>query len=217
MVTSARSRAESKSAIAVEKPTRREQKKEDKRERIRAAAANLFRANGYDGTTTRAIAEQAGIATGTLFLYVRDKDEALAMVYGEEVDQALARPAENRPKKIRFASALSHRLRGLYELYARNPELALHYLRRLPSLADREKVEHAARNAQFVAVIQDEVERAMKARELRADLDVGLAVKTLFAVVRMLIFGWLSAPDVSLDTGLRELDKTLDLLVRGMA
>ena len=66
----------------------REAKKEDKRRRIRWAAAELFRKQGYDATTTRAIAERAGVATGTLFLYVRDKDEALALVYGHEVDDA---------------------------------------------------------------------------------------------------------------------------------
>ena len=114
-------------------------KKEDKRRRIRAAAAELFRAQGYEATTTRSIAERAGIATGTLFLYVRDKDEALALVYGDEVDEVFAAAAKTRPSRLRFVRGVVHRLRGLYELYAGHPELALRFVRRIPTLEDAEK------------------------------------------------------------------------------
>jgi AcrR family transcriptional regulator len=193
---------------------RRETKKEDKRKRIQAAASRLFRMQGYDETTTRAIAEEAGIATGTLFLYVRDKDEALVLVYGDDVDAALARPRD--PRRRRFASALAHRLRALYELYARHPDLALRYVRRIPTLEDTEKAAHDARNARFIGVIRDEVERAIASRELRGDLDVDLAVRTLFAVIRVLLFSWLAAPPVSLEAGQRDLEATLALLVAGM-
>lgn len=195
---------------------RREAKKEDKRRRIRAAAAHLFRTQGFDETTTRAIAERAGIATGTLFLYVRDKDEALALVYGDEVDGALMLQTESRPRRLPFVAGMVHRLRGLYELYARHPDLALRYVRRIPTFEDAEREEHDARNARFLAVLRDEIDRAVAWAELRPDLDVELAARTLFAVVRVLVFSWLAAPPVHVDAGLRELDATLRLLVSGL-
>lgn len=196
---------------------RREAKKRDKRERIRAAAAELFRARGYEATTTREIAERAGVATGTLFLYARHKDEALALVFGDDVDEALASCTRSRPARLRFVSGLCRRLSGLYALYARDPDLALRFLRRLPSLDDAEKVTHDARNQRFVAVIRDEVARAVVSGELRADLDVELATQTTFAVVRVLIFGWLAAgPRITVEAGTRELSRTLRLLVAGM-
>lgn len=200
--------------MTAREPTRRDAKKADKRTRIQSAAAELFRSLGYDGTTTRAIAERAGIATGTLFLYVRDKDEALALVYGDEVDAALSRPAASRGRG--FSRAVAHRLRGLCELYARYPDLALRYLRRIPTLEDAEKSAHDARNARFVAVIREELERAISAGELRAELDVALAERTLFAVARIVIFSWLAAPNPTLAGALRELELTVDLLVDGL-
>lgn len=194
----------------------REAKKEDKRRRIRKAAAELFRGQGYEATTTRAIAERAGIATGTLFLYVRDKDEALALVYGDEVDETLAAATKTRPSRLRFVRGVVHRLRGLYELYARHPELALRFVRRIPTLEDAEKSAHDARNERFLAVLRDELTRAVGSGELRADLDAELAARTLFAIVRVLVFGWLGAPRVNVDDGVRELESTLRLLVMGM-
>jgi AcrR family transcriptional regulator len=195
---------------------RREAKKRDKRERIRAAAAQLFRAQGYEATTTRQIAECAGVATGTLFLYARHKDEALALVFGDDVDEVLTAPP-TRPARLGFVSGLCRRLFGLYALYARDPELALRFLRRLPSLDDAEKVAHEARNERFVAVIREEVARAVRSGELRVDLDVDLATQTLFAVIRVSIFGWLATgPRVTPEAGTRELARTFRLLVAGM-
>jgi len=48
------------------------------REQIVDAARRLFAANGFDATTTRAIANAAGIATGTLFNYFATKEAILA-------------------------------------------------------------------------------------------------------------------------------------------
>src|SRR5262245_44638568 len=70
------------------KPTRAEaggqraRKKRDKLERLRAAAWELFATKGFDATTTREIAERAGVATGTLFLYAKDKPDLLFLVHG---------------------------------------------------------------------------------------------------------------------------------------
>ena len=45
----------------------RERNKLDKRERIRAASAELFTRQGYASATLRDIAQQAGVGLGTLF------------------------------------------------------------------------------------------------------------------------------------------------------
>jgi AcrR family transcriptional regulator len=48
------------------------------RQRILAAARQLFLAKGFDASTTRDIADSAGIATGTLFNYFATKESILA-------------------------------------------------------------------------------------------------------------------------------------------
>ena len=45
------------------------------------AAQRLFAEKGYEATRTREIAEQAGIATGTLFNYAKTKSDVVLLVW----------------------------------------------------------------------------------------------------------------------------------------
>jgi len=47
----------------------------DKRERLATAAAELVAARGLDGATIAAIAERAGVPAGSVYYYLRSKDE----------------------------------------------------------------------------------------------------------------------------------------------
>ena len=64
---------------------RRERNKLEKRNRIVAAARQLFATQGFADTTTQQIAEKADIGTGTLFLYARSKEDLLVMVFHDEM------------------------------------------------------------------------------------------------------------------------------------
>ena len=68
---------------------RRERNKEEKRERILAAASELFAVRGVDEVTTQQIADAADIGAGTLFLYAKNKGELLLMVQNAHYADAL--------------------------------------------------------------------------------------------------------------------------------
>lgn len=70
---------------------RRERNKQEKLERITAAAAALFAEHGVDEVTTQQIAEAADIGTGTLFLYAKTKGELLLLVQNALYSSALER------------------------------------------------------------------------------------------------------------------------------
>lgn len=59
---------------------RRERNKQEKLDRIIAAAGALFAERGVDDVTTQEVAEAADIGAGTLFFYARNKGELLLMV-----------------------------------------------------------------------------------------------------------------------------------------
>lgn len=63
---------------------RRERNKQQKHDRIVTAARALFYAQGYKKTTTQQIAHAAQVASGTLFLYAKTKEDLLIMVFYEE-------------------------------------------------------------------------------------------------------------------------------------
>lgn len=79
----------------------------DKRERILAAAAKLIVVNGLQCSMS-AIADEAGVATGSLYNYFRSKEDLLSGVYGRVaetmnaqvvVDQDASLPHETRIKR----------------------------------------------------------------------------------------------------------------------
>ena len=53
----------------------------DKRKAIFAAALILFTERGFHGTPTSLIAQEAGVATGTLFHYFKTKEELIESLY----------------------------------------------------------------------------------------------------------------------------------------
>ncbi|TDW24334.1 TetR/AcrR family transcriptional regulator [Kribbella kalugense] len=70
-------------------PGRRERNKQDKLDRITAAASELFAERGVDEVTTQEIADKADIGAGTLFLYAKSKGELLLLVQNSTYADAL--------------------------------------------------------------------------------------------------------------------------------
>lgn len=70
---------------------RRERNKQEKLDRITAAATELFAEHGVDDVTTQQIADKADIGTGTLFLYAKTKGELLLLVQNAHYAEALER------------------------------------------------------------------------------------------------------------------------------
>ena len=103
----------------------------NKRARIIAAAAKLFGDKGYHDTTTAEIAESAGVAAGTIYIYFSSKEELLVAVFEEflgrhmkQLREAVERETTPRDKLIRL---LTHGL----ELMQNNPDSARIFLSQL--------------------------------------------------------------------------------------
>ncbi|MGA6222054.1 TetR/AcrR family transcriptional regulator [Streptomyces umbrinus] len=75
--------------VASQPVGRRERNKQDKLDRIIAAATELFAEHGVDEVTTQQIADKADIGTGTLFLYAKTKGELLLLVQNAKYAEAL--------------------------------------------------------------------------------------------------------------------------------
>ena len=107
-------------ARAVNAPaTYRRMQAEQTRERIAAAARELFAAGGYRTTSMEAIAAKAGVAPRTVYSAFGAKREILSAICEKWLEDAGARElagaalAEPDPKKRLRAAA--HWLRALYE------------------------------------------------------------------------------------------------------
>jgi AcrR family transcriptional regulator len=65
----------------------------ERRAHIARAAARVFRAKGFHGATIRDVAIEAGLSQGSLYNYVRTKDDILYLVH-KDLTEAYAREVE---------------------------------------------------------------------------------------------------------------------------
>ena len=70
-------------------PGKREQNKERTKERILAAALELFGEKGMEGTTTKEVSKRAGIAEGTLFNYFKTKEDLALYFFQKETENLI--------------------------------------------------------------------------------------------------------------------------------
>jgi AcrR family transcriptional regulator len=102
----------------------RSPKGEQTRAAIAEAALRLFRENGYEATTMRAIAREAGVATGNAYYYFSSKEELIQEYYARnQADHARAcRPVLDA--ETRLAPRLGGVLRTLIDTQAPYHEFA---------------------------------------------------------------------------------------------
>jgi AcrR family transcriptional regulator len=90
-------------------PTKRaytEEAKQQREEKIIAAAAALLMEKGYYAINVEQVAQSAGLAKGTVYLYFKTKEalfltvfERQAIVWFNEIEQELSQTAEGSPKE----------------------------------------------------------------------------------------------------------------------
>ena len=97
-------------ARARSRKSSREPSKADRtRRHILETALKLFRERGYDGTTMRAIASEAGVSIGNAYYYFRSKDHLIQAYYGRSHAEHLVACVDLLENEIDLAA----RLRGV--------------------------------------------------------------------------------------------------------
>ncbi len=198
-------------------PGLRERNKSEKKARIRDAAAALFREHGFDATTTHAVAERAGVAKGTVFLYASTKSELVALVFEERI----RRTAEQALARARGAATLADELDAVFArffaMYAKDAELARIFVKELAfaggvARAVREEVDRA-----FLTALAERIEARKGRGEVAADVPSPLAAASVFALYLMALMGWLSGALPSATAARAHLRASIELMIRGLA
>ncbi|GAA2159672.1 MULTISPECIES: TetR/AcrR family transcriptional regulator [Glycomyces] len=140
---------------------RRERNKQEKLDRITAAATELFAEHGVDEVTTQQIADKADIGTGTLFLYAKNKGELLLLVQNATYADALIRgraAADLLPEPFEAVMAI---VRPVVECNRKQIDNGRTYLREM-AFGDPEEPHHRDAlnlNAQTEEAIADVLRR----------------------------------------------------------
>ncbi|WP_327187355.1 TetR/AcrR family transcriptional regulator [Streptomyces sp. NBC_01334] len=160
---------------------RRERNKQEKFDRIVAAATELFAEHGIDEVTTQQIADKADIGTGTLFLYAKTKGELLLLVqnakYVEALEQGRA-DAETVPGVLDAVLAI---VRPIVECNRIQIDNGRTYLREMV-FGDPEEPRHGAALA-IVAQTEEAVAAVLRRDERVAEGDAATLAHIVSAVM----------------------------------
>jgi len=175
----------------------RERAKLDKQLKILEAAEALFREKGFEATTTREVSERAGIAAGTLFLYVKDKVELLLWVYAQKIRGTIAeierrfvaiQKSTQRLIKEDWEKEAIGFFQPFFKLYAKDPATAREFVKQQMFASG----EGSARERNdFLALIVGWLERGKSAGIVSASTHSPTIATTLFAVYFLHLGGWL--------------------------
>jgi len=99
-------------------------KTEDKHKRILQAAIKVFAKNGFYNSKVSEIAQEAGVADGTIYLYFKNKDDILISLFEEEMEKII----QNMKQEIGKEEDLLKKLKmfAVVQLNSKkeNPDLA---------------------------------------------------------------------------------------------
>ncbi len=161
-----------------------------KPQQIIDAAIRVFARTGYYNSRVSDIAREAGIASGTIYLYFRTKDEILVTLFREKMAQwvALVR------REIGTERGAEAKIRKL---------VALHFavLEGDPDLAEVVQVElrqgqkffrgaSAHEVSAYFDLIGSVLQEGIAAGQIRADLRVKIATKMLFGAMDQMATSW---------------------------
>jgi len=96
--------------------------------RIKEAARKVFMEKGFDGTTSRDIAEAAGINVALTNYYFRSKEKLFRMIFEDAHREFFHESHELLQKPISLREKIPQLIAADFRLFAKNPNLALFLL-----------------------------------------------------------------------------------------
>jgi TetR/AcrR family fatty acid metabolism transcriptional regulator len=162
----------------------------EKSRQIITAAVRVFARNGYYNSRVSDIAKEAGIASGTIYLYFKTKDDILVALF--------------REKMAAFVASLRKAITGEPDAVAKLRRLVtLHFkiLEADPDLAEVVQVElrqghkffrgaSAAEVGAYFALIGSVLEEGVESGLFRKDLPIKVATKALFGAMDQMATSW---------------------------
>lgn len=161
------------------------------RERIRAAAWELFSTVGYEETTTQAIAKRAGVAAGTVFVHASDKADLLFLVMHDR----LSAVADERLSTVPDGPLLERLIYvfgGLFRMYGEHPSVAAAFVRSFPGATGPNAQRMTTMTVGFMYRLGLLVAEAQSRGEVSTEVEPMACAQNLFALYFMALMTWLS-------------------------
>lgn len=163
----------------------------EKRRRILEAAIRTFGRRGFHEARVAEIAAAAKVAEGTVYLYFRNKEDLLGVVFDESMDDVLAKGRAIARSKGPAAGRLTDLVDLHLQFIGSDRDLASVFqieLRRSARLVERFS---RSKLVEYFRLLAEVLRDGIAKGEFRRDLDPRLAVRILFGASDEILSEWL--------------------------
>lgn len=182
----------------------------DKRKQILAAATRVFARKGFFHSKVSEIAQQAGVADGTIYLYFKNKDDLLVQLFEDAMDRIL--------------SGVRATLEGATGVRQKIHLFIAHHLQLVQSDRDLAEIitvelrqshkfmkEYAnPKFGEYLQIFANIVQEGQELGEIKAEINPRVVSRALFGALNELFLYWLMGRGkFTLDEAIRNIDEML--------
>jgi len=170
-------------------------KEGNKEKDILNAAVKIFAEYGYHNSKIYQIAQEASVATGSVYVYYKNKEDLLHKIF----EMLWSRLYLEMKKVVETKSASSiEKIDSMIDLYmdvfAENPSLALVFVNEQIN-ASRNPNRFTKYYDKFLDLAESTLEKGKAEGEIIADLDMIIFRQFIFGALRNLIHRWAEEPE----------------------
>jgi AcrR family transcriptional regulator len=173
-------------------------------EKVVDAAVRVFDRKGYKSATVQDIADEAGIVKGTLYYYVRAKEDLLFKIISNVQEQLLPQLSAISALEV----SAEEKLRTFVTWYVKhtieNRKIIGIFLRDFDSLSPRRRREITKERDVYDQFLRDVLAEGQRTGEFRPDFDLHIVDFSIFGMIHW-VYRWysdsgtLSADDIARD------------------
>jgi AcrR family transcriptional regulator len=156
------------------------------RERIVAAAVELFAEKGYDATSVNEVVQRASVAKGALYHHFLAKDDLLFEVYRGLIARQLDGMNRILSSGLNYDETLRELISDLVETTAEHAPQAKVFARESHRLGDEKQSRIRGARRQYHDVVTDLIRTAQGSGEFRAVASPEMITFTIFGVINEL-------------------------------
>jgi TetR/AcrR family fatty acid metabolism transcriptional regulator len=188
---------------------------QDKREAILRAATKVFAGNGYFNSKVADIAQEAGVADGTVYLYFKSKDEILHSIFDRGMEEAISE-GQRQLVGINDPREKLRRIARLHlERMGADRDLAVVFQVELRGSTKFMEEFSGGRFAEYLGMIRSIFEEGQNSGVFRKDLNTKIVAKVFFGALDEMATNWILSRKRYKLAPLA--DQVLDILLNGVS
>jgi TetR/AcrR family transcriptional regulator, fatty acid metabolism regulator protein len=163
----------------------------DKRTRILNAAVSVFADRGFFQSRVSDVADAAGVAGGTIYLYFKSKDDLLISLFEDRMDSIISHVNDALSSVDTASARLKIFVQKHLMMVEQHPELAEVLIVELRQSAKFMREYTPIKFAEYLDIIEQIVRDGVSAGEFRIGLNPRLAKRIIFGALEEVSATWL--------------------------